>query len=192
MGRPRKIPLANEAMFVAAARLRSQGAQQDGIAAKRGVQQPDVSRLLAAAVDRGWLRPDPTFIITEESRAAWEEAQDRLRCFNPSKLQAKVQTWAPEKSRCQATIIPTDHPDLFARATADRVMDLVVDDHEVRHVGLLYGRTIDKVVQRIEETTAGQYPPSGQPDPVPSACGELIYLVNLQNLRHSSSSLSRR
>src|SRR4051794_40271695 len=74
---------------IAAAHLRGQGMLQQEIARRLDFSQPDVSRYLKLAEERGWLRyPPPEFRLSDKDRSHWEKAESRF--FSKASLRAAL------------------------------------------------------------------------------------------------------
>src|SRR5262245_48004692 len=142
-----RSPDQYEALAAAAAHLCSEGKKQKDVATLLGVSQPEVCRLLRHAETREYFDPTPRFVPSEESMHLWEQAQrELLACPD---LGDKLKGWAPKDVRCEARIVYSDRHSEFGRGAAIHINDLVVQDHDVRSVGVLWGKTLAQVIRGL-------------------------------------------
>jgi DNA-binding transcriptional regulator LsrR (DeoR family) len=182
-----------ELLLAAAARLRQAERSQLQIAIRLNRSQSEVSRLLKEAEDRGILKT--TRLIVKEGtddrgidEAIWEQVEREY--FHDDSLAKKLREWLPKTTENQAmrfSVQVFEDSDGDSHAASASVLDLL---KQVRLLGVMWGRTLQKLVNGIERFRAGGFDAlSLQCIPL---CGDPIHTMNLENQEFSASQLAAR
>jgi DNA-binding transcriptional regulator LsrR (DeoR family) len=180
-----KKSIDRSVLIAAVAFERSHGKYQGEIGRSLGISQPEVSRRLADAQDKGWLGA-PSFNIVNPD--IWKQAQDRF--YSTADLTNEVRRrYGPQGQRLHR--ISLLHTGQGGRIDIGGVGVLHTLLAEAGTVGVTWGRTISRVVdalrRRIAETPVRERP--GRITFVP-LCGEP--LADGDPASHSSSVLAAR
>lgn len=179
---------------VAAAYLRGTGMLQKGIADALGINQPDVSRYLKDAEERGWLRfLNPEFVHpVGDERQFWDEANAKF-FTNPSVLERLKERFPEGAARLRrVTVLHGEAKEEIGEekeeihlSVVDTIRTLLSD---VDIVGVTWGRTINRLVATLR--TQITVPPRSQnPIQFVPLCGEPLK-DRSEPIKYSSSALS--
>ncbi|PWU21228.1 MAG: hypothetical protein C5B50_02255 [Verrucomicrobia bacterium] len=171
-------------LVAAAARMRGDGKTQAQIAKKLIKSQPEVSRLIADAVEHDFLARSPAFLSWNVKQSIRDEVDRRY--YVPEKLRNKLRDLAPAKLYLDVHLLP-DGDDAFAEAAAECVVDLL------RHsqvAGIMYGRTLERMVSRVKGCVAGRSKRESHEIQCIPLCGDPVHLMNRGQVNFSASHLA--
>ena len=143
---PRTRASEREPLIAAAAHLRASGFVQTVIAARLGISQAEVSRLLNAARLEGWLAETPQFKMKDEK--VWRAAERRYFSVERTRasLQARYQAGGSLLHRVTLIdILPSRRID----PASARVVATMLG--KARYVGVTWGPTIGRLVEALRE-----------------------------------------
>jgi transcriptional regulator with XRE-family HTH domain len=172
--------------MIAASCLRSEGFKQGEIADRLGVSQPEVSRLLTAAVKAKMLSRGPTLLrhsiqdneleAAEREFLVQDDLSEILKPLVPRGLKLEVRVAAGDKMT-------------FAFAAAGRVTELV---RRARCLGVLWGRSVSEVVNGIVAQVAATDPNRTLEVRCIPLCGDPVFQINNRQVKYSASNLAGR
>jgi DNA-binding transcriptional regulator LsrR (DeoR family) len=176
-----------EMFTLAAAYLSSQGEKQTDIAAKLGVNQSEVSRLLHRARDvKHWLKEAaPVLTLTKEAEALWPEAQARFaKYLSRDDLLKRLRALdASGRDRLRVVTVVRGNPANFHPSVTEAIKDVL---RRGSVVGVTWGRTVRNLVDLLKETIREPIRP-GDPVQFVPLCGEP--LKERRDVSHYSSSM---
>ncbi len=170
--------------IIAAARLRSEGCSQTEIAARLGFSQPEVSRLLEEAAERGFLSPGPALRRRNIPDADYEAAE-QAHLFKDN-LASVLAPLVPPKVHFEVRVALGDE-NTFAFAAAGRVVDLIMPSSRI---GIMWGRSVFDLVSGIVAHSDAFDPDQSLDVECLPLCGDPLFLINDRRVRHSSSYLA--
>jgi DNA-binding transcriptional regulator LsrR (DeoR family) len=175
-----------EPQALAAAMLASQGMLQKDVADKLALSQPEISRLLRLARERGWLREAPTLNREQIDADLMQRVQQKY--FSRPQLAERIAELAPDWIQCRLHVVTSKGEETFGPAAAEPVGDIL---RNARKLGVMWGRTIATVIEGLE-VIYGEPPHAADPIGIIPLCGEPLFAANRNFLEYSSSFLARR
>ena len=171
-------------LAIAAARLRGDGLNQSQIAKRLHRSQPEVSRWLDYAEQKKFLAQAPSFLPQNVDPIELREAERRY--FSDDELHTILAGIAPAGLHLNVQVLPYGDEE-FARAASGCTARLLLRS---KLVGVMWGRTIERLVSRIGEHRACfDQPPGCQAACIP-LCGDPVHLMNLRHVKYSASHLA--
>jgi DNA-binding transcriptional regulator LsrR (DeoR family) len=175
---------SHRCLTVAAARLRSDGAEQKDIAPRLGISQPKVSRLLKEAVEKKYLSRGPALLRANIAEEDYKAAE--IQYFYRDDLARKFEKLVPAGHHFEVRVIPAAE-DAFAFGAAGRVLELLGGAHRI---GIMWGRTILRVIDGIlSRGDAFNSKKNKHIETIP-LCGDPLFLMNDRRVKYSASHLA--
>lgn len=171
-------------LAIAAARLRSYGLSQKQIAEQLERSQPEISRLLDYAERHGFLAPAPSLLTGNIEPADLQETERRY--FLNEEIRLELSRLAPPGLHLNVQVLP-DGDEEFARAAAWCTARLLLRS---QMVGVMWGRTTERLVSRIGEHRSFFDPPHVCHAQCIPLCGDPVHLVNQRLVKYSASHLA--
>jgi len=171
-------------LAIAAARLRSEGQTQLQIAKRLRKSQPEVSRMLAYAEAQRFLARAPSFLSQNVNSAELREVERRF--FVHEQLREALHGLAPAGLHLNVQVLP-EKDEEFAAAAAGCVARLLQRAHLV---GVMWGRTVQRLVARIGEHREFFDQGGGCQAQCIPLCGDPVHLMNLGLAKYSASHLA--
>jgi DNA-binding transcriptional regulator LsrR (DeoR family) len=178
---------ANERIrLIACALLRSQGFSQSDIAERIGMSQPEVSRMLQAAITKNLLRPHPSFLRENVTAEEFERAE-ALYGGTFSALEKEARALVPRGVTFRLHVVSATDLPAFCEQAARHVTDLLADGSLT--VGTMWGSTSERIINGV---TRMARPSKGSEIRAIPLAGDPLYLLNQENQEYSASVLAAR
>jgi DNA-binding transcriptional regulator LsrR (DeoR family) len=161
--------------------LTAKGFEQNPIAERLGVSQPQVSRLLRHAEKEGWIIKRPYLDQSKIPKDLYEAMRREFQDYEG--LNNTVRRWAPPGVRCEVRVAEATD-DVFNGIAANWIAELVTKS---RLIGVMYGRTVAQLVTGIGKHFEGA-PPVDDVQCIP-LCPEPHYLLNEKPFADYSSTM---